>query len=1099
MPTEPAKAYDPKTVEKEIYQRWIAAGAFNAEPAGGDAFCMVIPPPNVTAALHLGHALNNTLQDILVRWRRMQGYNALWMPGTDHAGIATQTVVDKRLKAAGKPDLAAYRKMEAQGQPGRQQFVAQVQAWKDQYEATIIEQLQRMGCSCDWRRTRFTMDEMCAKAVRAAFFKLFSDGLIYRGKRLVNWDPATQTVLADDEVEHEEVKGHFYYLRYPLADPVIIDGNKVEHVTVATTRPETMLGDTAVAMSPADPRAKFLVGKMVRLPIVGRIIPIIADDHVVLPVAQPFQAGQEGTASKGCATKEGEDEKARFSTGFLKVTPAHDPEDYAIRQRHPEIGIINVMAPDGTISNKFGWTDWDEVNKDRFEAREAVVEFFRQENLLAEIRDYVHQVGHSYRSHVPIEPYLSDQWYIAVKKPIADCGLPIADSEDTTSPERREQAGAVAAMSVACPHDATPGVDTTSPERERREQTSATGELTEQREGITYIKDTDVPANSLAGLALMPLLDGRLKFTPDRYANNYRNWLENLRDWPISRQLWWGHQIPIWSKHCEADDLQTFHDLDQVLPDSLEDLLQEKKGNESFLNIVDVESGELLWPTVTQFNHGLRRGVTIFAAIKDDKYAVGLERCGFTRDPDVLDTWFSSALWPFSTLGWPDETADLNTFYPGDVLSTAREIITLWVSRMVMMGQYCVGDIPFRDVFIHAMIQDGQGRKMSKSLGNGIDPLDIIDSHGADAMRFTLAAMTTQTQDVRVPVEKMTLPDGRKVNASSKFDAGRNFANKLWNASRFAMMNLPGMPAWDEIHPTAELADAWILSRLNRTIRDATAALESYSFNDLADTLYHFTWDDFCDWYLEIAKGRINAGQAAPKAILAHCLDNILRLLHPVMPFITEAIWSNLDEIAPNRGPTSEPAEPMLVRARWPMADSQLINPAAERDFGVLAEIVRGIRNVRMQHNVPPGRKVQVTAIAADRADAALLADNIALLQSQANLGDVTIIDKSASRDTAANSAAVAPGASAPADAAALAIGRVQLYVLGIVDREKEIARLGKQAQTLERGIAAIEGKLASEGFVAKAPPALVEKERQRLASLKAEYQSLQESLEAMR
>jgi valyl-tRNA synthetase len=1050
MTIEPAKAYDPKSVEKETYNRWIAAGAFNAEAAAeGDAFCMVIPPPNVTAALHLGHALNNTLQDILTRWRRMQGYNTLWMPGTDHAGIATQTVVDKRLKAAGKPDLAAYRKMEAQGQSGRQEFVAQVQAWKDQYEATIIEQLQRMGCSCDWRRTRFTMDEMCAKAVRAAFFKLFSDGLIYRGKRLVNWDPATQTVLADDEVEHEEVKGHFYYLKYPLSEPVIIDGTKIEHITVATTRPETMLGDTAVAMSPADPRAALLVGKMVRLPIVGRVIPIIADDHVVLP------------------NPESEDEKAKFSTGFLKVTPAHDPEDYAIRQRHPEIAIINVMAPDGTISNKFGWTDWDAVNKDnadleefigmdRFEAREAIVEYFRQENLLEEIRDYVHQVGHSYRSHVPIEPYLSDQWYIAVKKPIA---------------------GAVAAMSAATPN----------------------ADLLEQREGVTYIRDTDVPVNSLAGLALMPLLDGHLKFTPDRYANNYRAWLENLRDWPISRQLWWGHQIPVWSQDIElpADvkpepsprgpDTQECAALDRACGGNFGDAL--RKFNFRYYLVVDEHPEKPGW---------IR---TYICPDRDEPGAIALiEKAGWRRDSDVLDTWFSSALWPFSTLGWPDATPDLKTFYPGDVLSTAREIITLWVSRMVMMGQYCVGDIPFRDVFIHAMIQDGQGRKMSKSLGNGIDPLDIIDSHGADAMRFTLAGMTTQTQDVRVPVEKMTLPDGRKVNASSKFDMGRNFANKLWNASRFAMMNLPGMPAWEEIHPTAELADAWILSRLNRTIKDATAALESYSFNDLADTLYHFTWDDFCDWYLEIAKGRINAGQTAPKAILAHCLDTILRLLHPVMPFITEAIWANLNEVAPNRGPASEPAEPMLVRARWPMANSQLINPAVERDFGMLSGIVREIRNVRMQHSVPPGRKVQVTAIAADRADATLLSDNVALLQSQANLGDVTIIDKS--KDTAVPGATAAPSAAvsaAPADAAILSVGHVQLYVLGIVDREKEVIRLGKQAQTLQRGIAAIEGKLASEGFIAKAPPALVEKERERLASLKAEYQSLQKSLEAMK
>ncbi|MGE5294921.1 MAG: valine--tRNA ligase, partial [Solirubrobacterales bacterium] len=576
-----SKVYDPKTVEEQINKLWQSGSYFHAEPSRDGQkrppFTIVIPPPNVTAALHLGHALNNTLQDVLIRFRRMQQHETLWMPGTDHAGIATQTVVEKRiLSEEGKrrTDFA------------RDEFVKRIQAWKDEYEATILGQLKAMGCSCDWQRTRFTMDEVCAKAVRATFFKLFQDGLIYRGKRLVNWDPATQTVLADDEVEHETVQGHFWYMKYPLVEPVTIDGKRVEHVTVATTRPETMLGDTAVAMNPSDPRAKHLVGKQIRLPIVGRLIPIIADEHVVLP------------------NPESEDEKAKFSTGFLKVTPAHDPDDWAIGQRH-NLPVINIMAPDGSISDKHGWQDATEpearnlLGMDRFEAREAIVEWFRQEDLLEDIRDYSHEVGHSYRSHVPIEPYLSDQWYVAVKQPI--------------------------------PHLA-------------------------KKFGSGTIEGTDVPINSLAGLALKPLLDGRLRFIPERYAKTYQSWLENLRDWPISRQLWWGHRIPVWSKPGQ-------------------------------------QNGTALPAGVHSVQATTDDGPVVFACVAPDREDAEkkLESQGWKRDSDVLDTWFSSALWPFSTLGWPQESPTLKTFYPGNVLCTAREIITLWVSRMVMMGQYCAG------------------------------------------------------------------------------------------------------------------------------------------------------------------------------------------------------------------------------------------------------------------------------------------------------------------------------------------------------------------------------------------------------------------------
>jgi valyl-tRNA synthetase len=1049
MPTELAKTYDPKSVEKEVYQQWLAAGAFHADPArGGPSFCMVIPPPNVTAALHVGHALNNALQDVLIRLRRMQQFNTLWMPGTDHAGIATQTVVEKRILAEEGKRRTDFT---------RDEFVARVQAWKDDYEARIIGQLRAMGCSCDWDRTRFTMDEVCAAAVRATFFKLFSDGLIYRGKRLVNWDPATQTVLADDEVEHEQVNGHFWYLQYPLVKPVEIDGRSITHVTVATTRPETMLGDTAIAMNPADPRAKCLVGKQVRLPIVGRLIPIIADAHVVLP------------------NPESEDEKARFSTGFLKVTPAHDPDDYAIGQRHG-LAVINVMAPDGSISDKHGWSDADApeaqnlIGMDRFEARAAIVEFFRTEGLLEDVRDYSHQVGHSYRSHVPIEPYLSDQWYVAVKKEI------------TPPPGPRPG------------HFSDPG---------------------------SVVPGTDVPANSLAGFALAPLLDGRLKFTPDRYANTYRSWLENLRDWPISRQLWWGHQIPVWTliiatgKHigpgeshghamarhrsecttsvdsflrdCGIEDQFVIREGD-VLVDG-ESPLYLASSNPKFAMAIDLLTRMLAFEgtdnleTIGQYRATCDRLLQEFPncslhAVNDLRRYIR----SLTRDGDVLDTWFSSALWPFSTLGWPRETDALKRYYPGDVLCTAREIITLWVSRMVMMGQYCLGDIPFRDVVIHAMIQDGEGRKMSKSLGNGIDPHDIIDSHGADAMRFTLVSMTTQTQDVRMPVEPVKLPDGRTVNASPKFDIGRNFCNKLWNAARFAMMNLSAAPAWDSIRPQEDLADAWILSRMHAAVRDATRAAESFRFNELADTLYHFMWDDLCDWYLEIAKARINAGRSAPKAVLAYCLDVLLRLLHPITPFITETLWQALNGMVAVRGPGDEPAEPMLVAARWPMADAAMIRPAAEEQFALLRELIRLVRNARAEHDVPPRQVVNV-AIEADGAAAGLITANLDLLKSLANVGEATI----------------APRLPAPPEnAAAVTVAGTKLYVLDIIDRQAELSRLTKQAESVRKGVAGIEGKLGNANFVARAPAEVVAKERQRLERLRADLIAVEKALASL-
>ncbi len=1043
MTREIPTIYDSTAVEAQAAALWEAGHYFHAdEMANSPSYAIVIPPPNVTAALHLGHALNNTLQDILIRWKRMQGYATLWMPGTDHAGIATQTVVDKRLRAEGKPALVDYKQMQERGENGREQFIEKVQSWKDEYEACILGQLKSMGCSCDWQRTRFTMDEVCAKAVRTNFFNLFKDGLIYRGKRLVNWDPATQTVLADDEVEHQNVQGFFWYLQYPLQTPVIIDGKSVEHVTVATTRPETMLGDTAVAMNPADPRATALVGKMVRLPIVGRLIPIIADEHVVLP------------------NPDSDDEKAKFSTGFLKVTPAHDPDDWQIGQRH-DLDVINVMAPDGSISDKHGWDDADSpeaqnlLGMDRFEAREAIVDWFRTEDLLEEVRDYAHEVGHSYRSHVPIEPYLSDQWYIAVKKEIDDCRLTIDDGRCET----------------------------------------------EKREGVTYIKETDVPVNSLAGLALKPLLENKLRFIPERYTKNYQLWLENLRDWPISRQLWWGHQIPVWNFTLPDDRKykEVVGDLTSLLKKCgcIGKVWSYRKENDShivyiclsdaqddrLLNDISEYSKQIAYPSdgpdITPNTIQAHAGdVLIFL----EKYVDDI----IVRDEDVLDTWFSSALWPFSTMGWPDENATLEKFYPTQVLCTAREIITLWVSRMVMMGQYCIGDIPFSDVYIHAMIQDGQGRKMSKSLGNGIDPLVAIDSHGADAMRFTLASMTTDTQDVRMPVAAIELPDGRTVNSSPKFDNGRNFCNKLWNASRFAMLNLEGtdIAAFDAAK--LDVTDKWILSRLMKTVAATTDGLKDFKYKEPLDEIYKFFWNDFCDWYLEWTKPRMlnDAQKPIAQNVLAFVLDQTLRLLHPFVPFITEGIFQNLNSISPQRGLKGimelTAADSIMVSA-WPECVEGCIDEETERQIGIVQTVIRSIREVRSQYNIAPSKKVAASASASD-AMCQLLKANAALI---AQLAGVEPFDIAADLDK-------------PENAAAVVAGEVQVYVHDVIDPDEERKRLQKQKEFVEKGIAPLAAKLGNENFTSRAKPEVVEQSRQKLTELQDQLAAIEKHLEEL-
>ncbi|MCC6681182.1 MAG: valine--tRNA ligase [Phycisphaeraceae bacterium] len=1030
MPHELAKQYRPQDVETEIAKRWDSARAFHAIPdAAGAPYSIVIPPPNVTAALHMGHALNNTLQDILIRYHRMLGDNAMWMPGTDHAGIATQTVVEKRvLQEEGRKRTDFTR----------DQFIARIQKWKDEYEKRITDQLKVMGCSCDWERQRFTMDDQCAKAVREAFFQLFRGGLIYRGKRLVNWDPITQTALADDEVEMEEIDGNFYYMRYPLAEA---DSSAVDppYVTVATTRPETMLGDTAVAVNPKDTARAALIGKHVILPIVNRRIPIIGDDYVVIP------------------NPDSDDPKAKYASGFLKVTPAHDPNDYDIGKRH-NLPIVNVMAPDASISNQHGWDDSSEecqplLGLSREDARKWIVRWFKDHGLMEEIRPYRHAVGHSYRSHAAIEPYLSDQWYVKVTDPkLAGAAL------QAMNPKQRSDAPA---------------------------------------------SDTSAISNQTSDI---------LTFTPERYAKTFEQWHRNIRDWCISRQLWWGHRIPVWSRVGEPAESYR---------------AGEQSSFVSQLNQWDNE-GRIARGAGRLMTGGETASVDpgTFVCVhyeNDDEVIAVLEKAGYTQDPDVLDTWFSSALWPLSTLGWPDDTAELKTWNPTNVLCTAREIITLWVSRMVMFNLYFRGQLPFRDVFIHAMIQDGHGQKMSKSLGNGVDPVDIIHSHGSDAMRFTLAQMTTHTQDVRLPVECVapasgepfepkykTLSNGYKVaqpiqehkgekmvssygvasgeatptkdmpaarNTSEKFDYGRNFANKLWNATRFALSKLNTNPTPDTRYPIPALPDRWILSRIAQITEQTTRSLDAYDFHNYADDLYHFIWGDVCDWYIEAIKPTVETNSIQQR-VLASVLDVSLRLLHPAMPFVTERLYEALNDIYPQRGVEglALPAGELLVKAAWPRVDVTLRDEAAEQQFEQLRELVNMIREARTQSSLPPRQTFDVTI-----KTAAAVQEFQGLIEALAN---VKLID-------------VGPEAAKPADAvtAVRAIG--EIYLHHAADTEAERQRLEKRLAELDKCIAAFRVRLNNKGYVDKAPAHLVQQTRDELARVEAERARVLEQLGA--
>jgi len=985
MNTELSSKYDPSAVEAQAYQVWLDEKCFHANPAApGDPYTIVIPPPNVTGALHLGHAINNTLQDILTRMHRMAGFNTLWVPGIDHAGIATQAVVEKQLKE---------NENKTRHDVGREGLIERIWAWKQQYGDRILSQLKRLGCSCDWDRTRFTLDDMCARAVRETFFKLFKDGLIYRGKRLVNWDTFLQTSISDDEIYHETVKTNLWHIRYP------IEGTDRQMI-VATTRPETMLADTAVAVHSEDPRWNWAIGKSVKLPLTGRLVPIIADDILVDP---------------------------KFGTGVVKVTPAHDPNDYAVWQRHKDqadqIDILNLLTPDGRInSDRPEWSQYSGMKRDA--ARKKVVEDLQAQGLLEKEEPYETQVGHSDRSKTPIEPYLSDQWFVKMA-PLAEPALEVV------------------------------------------------------RQGI-------------------------IKFFPERYAQTYLAWLGEKRDWPISRQLWWGHRIPVWKLPPDHD---TPWDNRILAPGSpaatwirnnriAMSVHGEPVGFDKFGNL-DLSVLEVL-----------ADGSNLSICVRDaqDAEVIGaIESFGFVQDPDVLDTWFSSALWPHSTLGWPEQTPELGKYYPTSVLVTGRDIITLWVARMVMTGIYNMGhgqflaesdaeanqkisnlkseiskSIPFRHVAINPTILDGKGERMSKSKGNGVDPVDIIDAYGADALRFTLTKMATETQDARMPVKK----DAQGRNTSEKFDEGRNFCNKLWNACRFALQNLEGIEAEPADEQKWSLADRWIVSRFNRAVDETNKALESYRFDVYAKTCYDFFWRDFCDWYVEAIKPALKdpnrRGQTA--TVLASVIDGSLRLMHPMIPFITETVWWRLNDVRPARGLPGRmdcPPSKRLVLAKWPTVGD--FSEASEHIFPKLQEIISAIRNLRNEHQVNPKQSVNVS-IRAGAEPARQIETNREMIELLATC-------------QLTNVAADIPPAK---DAATITAAGCEIFVEGLVNADAERQRLTKSIDDCNKKISAINGRLANEAYIAKAPPALVQQSRDQLANLEAELTKLQEAMKKL-
>ncbi|OOC58309.1 valine--tRNA ligase [Paenibacillus ihbetae] len=860
MPT----TYDPKAAEQKWYPYWKEGGYFEAgKRPDAKPYTIVIPPPNVTGMLHIGHALDFTLQDILIRFKRMQGYDALWLPGSDHAGIATQAKVEQKLREEGvtRYDL------------GREKFLEKVWEWKELYAGTIRDQWSKIGLSLDYSRERFTMDEGLSDAVRQVFVKLYEKGLIYRGKRIINWDPAARTALSDIEVEYKEVNGHLYHLEYPLKDG---SGS----ITVATTRPETMLGDTAVAVHPEDERYKDMIGKTLVLPIVGREIPVIADEYV----------------------------EKEFGSGAVKITPAHDPNDFEMGLRH-NLPQITVMDESGTMNEFAGRYE----GLDRSECRKQIVNDLKESGVLVRIEDHVHQVGHSERSGAVVEPYLSTQWFVKMQ-PLAEAAV----------------------------------------------------EAQKSGKGVNFV--------------------------PERFERTYLYWMENVRDWCISRQLWWGHRIPAWYSESTGE---------------------------------------------------------VVVAMNEEEARAKLGKDDLRQDEDVLDTWFSSALWPFSTMGWPNEDSeDLKRYYPTSVLVTGYDIIPFWVSRMIFQGLEFTGQMPFKDTLIHGLVRDSEGRKMSKSLGNGIDPLEVIEKYGADAMRYMISTGSTPGQDLRFRWERV--------------EQARNFANKIWNASRFALMNLEGFTAADiDISGELGTADRWILHRLNETSRDITRLIDAYEFGETGRLLYNFIWDDLCDWYIEFAKlslyGEDQAAKKKTQSVLAYVLDRTMRLIHPFMPFISEEIWQHL----PHEGET-------IMLASWPAYDPAFENPESVAEMNLLMDVIRAVRNIRAEVNVPMSKKVELLLKPVNEQIAGIIDRNADYIRRFCNTSEYQ-----SSLELAT-----------PEKAMTAVVTGVELYLplAGLIDIAQEIARLEKEIQHLNSEVERVEKKLNNPGFVSKAPEKVIEEERAKLA-----------------
>ncbi len=1073
--------FDHNSFEKEIYKLWLAEDAFAAVPdRREDSYVIMMPLPNVTGALHMGHAMDNVMQDLLIRWHRMMGENTLWMPGTDHAGIATQAVVEKRL-------------FELEGKTrhdiGREALVDRIWAWKDEYQQRIIQQLQIIGSSCDWGRVRFTMDAVCTRAVREAFFRLFRDGLIFRGDRLVNWDCQLQTAVSDDEIIYEKVQGYFWLIRYPVIDP---KEGEPEFVTVATTRPETMLGDTAVACHP-DPageldrllnllperiksaprkekpqleetfegikrRKKELLphllklkkmaedGRRVILPLLNREIPLILDEWA----------------------------KPELGSGCVKITPAHDPNDYDVWLRHKsEIDIVNILNPDGSLNSNAG----PYAGLDRLEAREKIVADLQSQDLMEKIEDREIEIGHSDRSKSPIEPYLSKQWFVHMGDVEGGilCGA-------GTGKEFRSKGLAQSAIDAI-----------------GRDYETATGK--------------------------------RLTFYPDhiRYGGTYRSWLAEKRDWCISRQLWWGHRIPIWSINLPASEIA---EVVERLPLSVQD--------EIWCWIADSE-GSLYALSETELLKGEKR-YDILVCLKDkraeDRYVAQLESEGLKQDPDVLDTWFSSALWPFSTLGWPKpDTAQiekgqrtlgpvgggtncLDYYYPGSCLVTARDIITLWVARMQVMGLYLLGDVPFTDCFIHANIQDGKGERMSKSKGNGIDPEDIVAKYGADAMRYVLSDMQTGTQDIRLPVQAVSPYTGETVDLatarhgrtiftyicpgsgkefdvlgtipdlpmakiiSERFDVGRAFCTKLWNAARFALLNLGEFRFQPLSVDQLAAEDRWILSRLSRVISRVTEQLRAYNPSAAIAEAREFFWSELCDWYLEFIKLRFKEEKAAPVArtVLSLAIDQVLRLFHPFVPYITEALWERLGRQCPVRGlEKGLPSTELLIKAGWPEARPEWEDSEVETRFALVQDVIRTIRDTRSRYGISPRKKLDALVKVKDK-DAGVFQDLEELVRHMAGLSSFTVSD----------------AVERPSTAAVQIVGDIEVYLAGVIDPDKERAKLTGQREKLELELKKARARLENENFVSRAPAEVVAAEKKRMEELLTQIDMVEKSLKAL-